>query len=187
MALSLRRNQCVHGVTLDCHHGGVAASKNIRTSASVACPDRSAAPSTPRNTRGEPKGEGFGPEAAPSWSHAKNIGETGLLFHRRTRATVPVGARAPSCSNPRVEIAYLFLGLVTGDAVAFLQLARQVFRTSGCGLEIVVRELAPAGLQRAAELLPLALDRVLVHPVLLWRLDPGYPQALQLAFELVYL
>src|SRR5690348_11757283 len=109
------------------------------------------------------------------------------VFHRRTRATVPVGARAPSCSNPRVEIAYLFLGLVPGDAVAFLQLARQVFRTSGCGLEIVVRELAPAGLQRAAELLPLALDRVLVHPVLLWRLDPGYPQALQLAFELVYL
>src|SRR5690348_11516063 len=81
----------------------------------------------------------------------------------RPGAAQNVQRKGSSCSKPRVEIADLSLGFVAGNAIALLEFARQIFRTAGCGLQIVVGELAPAGFEGAAELFPLALDRVLVH------------------------
>ena len=68
-----------------------------------------------------------------------------------------------------LEFLHLLLGLVAGHAVALLQLAGEVFGIAFGHLQVVVGQLAPLGLDAAAELFSLALDGVLVHGVyLVW-------------------
>ena len=62
-----------------------------------------------------------------------------------------------------LETPDLFVSLVLGPAVAFLQLARELLLVAVKTIEIVIGELAPLVLQRAFQLLPLALDDVLVN------------------------
>ena len=57
----------------------------------------------------------------------------------------------------------LGLGLVLGDAVAFLDLAGKPFAAALDAVEVVVGETAPLLLDRALQLLPVTFDDVAVH------------------------
>ena len=58
-------------------------------------------------------------------------------------------------------------GLVLGHAVTLLDLASQIFRVAFGNIEIIVGQLAPLLLDAALELLPLALDSIFVHGLIL--------------------
>src|SRR6478609_5763516 len=64
-----------------------------------------------------------------------------------------------------LPIGDLLLGLVAADAVALLDATQQLVALAGDDVEIVVGQLAPLLLDLALELLPVALDGVLVHDV----------------------
>src|SRR5262245_6060756 len=82
------------------------------------------------------------------------------------RAAFP--ARPPG--QPSVEffpVLHLALGLVAADAVGFLHLADQLVALAVDLGDLIVGQLAPLGLDLAAELLPVAFDAIPVHALLL--------------------
>src|SRR5262249_48593088 len=61
------------------------------------------------------------------------------------------------------EFAQAFLSLVLGQPILLLQLADQVFAVAPGTGQVIVREFSPLALDCAGQLLPVALDGVLVH------------------------
>ena len=84
---------------------------------------------------------------------------------RRRRGCLSVWHPRPGLLQVQIEVEVpdLPFSLVAGDAVAFLQLARQVLGAAVGDHKVVIRQLAPARLELAVELLPLALDLVFIH------------------------
>lgn len=62
--------------------------------------------------------------------------------------------------KPVVDLA---LGFVFGLAVAFLQLARELFPVAANDVQVVIGELAPVLLDLALELFLIAFDLIPVH------------------------
>src|SRR6185437_10105358 len=64
------------------------------------------------------------------------------------------------------------LGFVLGDAVRLLDLPRQLIALAGDEVDVVVGQLPPLLLHLAGELLPVALNAVPVHALLLRASEP---------------
>ncbi|CAG9253134.1 hypothetical protein BDI4_380006 [Burkholderia diffusa] len=87
----------------------------------------------------------------------------------RVAATQDASRRGETtgASKLAIEFLQLLLGFVARDSVTFLDPAGQILAVAFGDREIVVGQLAPLGLQLAGQLLPLTLDLVFVHGVLL--------------------
>jgi hypothetical protein len=66
-----------------------------------------------------------------------------------------------------LPVGQLLFGSVAGQALAFLQLAQELLALAGDDVQIVVGELAPLLTDLAGELLPVALDAVFIHGLVL--------------------
>ncbi|WP_449579238.1 hypothetical protein [Paracoccus mutanolyticus] len=66
----------------------------------------------------------------------------------------------PSSDLIAEKAVYLVLGIILGPAVAFLQLARELVASAGHLGQFVIGQVAPLFLDRALELVPLALDDI---------------------------
>jgi len=64
-------------------------------------------------------------------------------------------------------VAQLFLDVILGRAVAFLDLARELIAPAGDDVEVVIGQLAPLLLDAARDLFPVALNAIPVHTNLL--------------------
>src|SRR5262249_25717167 len=76
-----------------------------------------------------------------------------------------VTARLRSPIEPALEVGDLPFRLVLRVPVALLQHATQLLALTGDLLHVVVGELAPLLADTALELLPLAFDPILIHPI----------------------
>src|SRR5690606_25292546 len=88
--------------------------------------------------------------------------------HRRFSASVTRAPVDPGVLGTGFPVLDLTLGLVLGNAVTFLNLARELVALAGDDVEVVVGQLAPLLLDLALHLLPVTFDAVPIHGVAPW-------------------
>ncbi len=93
-------------------------------------------------------------------AHVSSAGFGQLRPLSRCRARVAVAAGA-------LELRDLLLGLIAGDSVTLLDRADQLISLAGDHVELLICDLAPSFLDLALELLPVTLDRIPIHCLLL--------------------
>src|SRR5262249_13090743 len=110
------------------------------------------------------------PRGAPTSSGRPRCAPATCFAGRATaaRSRPSFTAPGPALGSLRVrllveEVVHLALRFVLRAPVAFLDLAGQDLRVAVNLVEVVIRELAPLLAYLAPELLPLSLERVLVH------------------------
>src|SRR5208283_2249014 len=87
------------------------------------------------------------------------------MIESHPRLIVQTPCRSCSCviADTVLPIGDLPFCLVSGYSVSFLNLADEHFSTTVDSREVVVRQLSPAFLHRALQLLPIAFDTIPVH------------------------
>ncbi len=69
----------------------------------------------------------------------------------------------PAIADATLPIVNLLLGLVSGQAIAFLYFARQLFAAAGDDVDIVVTQLVLLFFDLALDLLPVSFGVIPIH------------------------
>jgi hypothetical protein len=80
------------------------------------------------------------------------------------------GGFVQNINGLRLPIRHLTFGFVSGNAVAFLDLADQLIALAGYHIQLVIAQFAPLLLDLAFDLVPIAFDYIPVHQSLLCEL-----------------
>jgi hypothetical protein len=80
------------------------------------------------------------------------------------------GGFVQNINGLRLPIRHLTFGFVSGNAVAFLDLADQLIALAGYHIQLVIAQFAPLLLDLAFDLVPITFDYIPVHQSLLCEL-----------------